>query len=400
MFRFKKTQIREGRYKHNRDNPSFSSSLLDQICRSIDDNNGVAGTGREESLKFCRETMQKQACLVDKRMENKVSDKKIADRIFFSSSSSSSGSSYGGFSSSDTESMYGLKTKAPCFVPSRHKPVGTSLSAPPGKPLFYEQRPQDHVVDVHAPKSSSAVKIHGDLKKTKQPVSPGSRLASFIYSLFTTGNNNSKKTKNPTSTLRHDDEVSTVCSSTSRSCLSKNSPSVSIFVDGDGRPCGQKCVYRGQGSRMLPVSASTLRYDDEVSTTCSSSSRPCISNNSPLTREKSCDRVKRRVRFCPASIVVDHNSRPCEKKCVYEEQRSRLRPILVPTTHNIGNSPSRKSEDNHYIDEDDDASSDSSSDLFELDLVLMSNERYREELPVYETTNVKTNRAIANGLIL
>ncbi|GJX99191.1 BIG GRAIN 1-like protein A [Tanacetum coccineum] len=39
--------------------------------------------------------------------------------------------------------------------------------------------------------------------------------------------------------------------------------------------------------------------------------------------------------------------------------------------------------------------SDSSSDLFELD-----NLKYREELPVYETTHLDTNRAIANGLVV
>ncbi|BAU02164.1 hypothetical protein VIGAN_11161000 [Vigna angularis var. angularis] len=48
-----------------------------------------------------------------------------------------------------------------------------------------------------------------------------------------------------------------------------------------------------------------------------------------------------------------------------------------------------------------DAANYSSSDLFELDhLSVMGNNRYREELPVYETTHVNTNRAIANGLIM
>ena len=50
-------------------------------------------------------------------------------------------------------------------------------------------------------------------------------------------------------------------------------------------------------------------------------------------------------------------------------------------------------------DDDDDAESYSSSDLFELDH-LVGIGRYREELPVYETTNIRTNHAIANGLVL
>ncbi|GMJ07592.1 BIG GRAIN 4 [Hibiscus trionum] len=62
---------------------------------------------------------------------------------------------------------------------------------------------------------------------------------------------------------------------------------------------------------------------------------------------------------------------------------------------------SRINHEDEDDDDDDDASSCSSSDLFELDhLVHLGNHRYEEELPVYETTHVETNRAIANGLIL
>lgn len=46
-------------------------------------------------------------------------------------------------------------------------------------------------------------------------------------------------------------------------------------------------------------------------------------------------------------------------------------------------------------EEEDDDSSCSSSDLFELDHL-----RYREELPVYETTILKKNQAIANGFMV
>ena len=54
-----------------------------------------------------------------------------------------------------------------------------------------------------------------------------------------------------------------------------------------------------------------------------------------------------------------------------------------------------------FDDDDDDAESYASSDLFELDnLSAIGIERYREELPVYETTHLGTNRAIASGLIL
>lgn len=47
-------------------------------------------------------------------------------------------------------------------------------------------------------------------------------------------------------------------------------------------------------------------------------------------------------------------------------------------------------------DNDDDALSCTSSDLFELDnLSAIGIERYREELPVYETTRLNTNRIIS-----
>ncbi|KAK8343545.1 hypothetical protein V6Z12_A07G022100 [Gossypium hirsutum] len=299
--------MREERYRHKRDNPSFSSSLLDQICRSIDDNDGISDT-KNQGLKFNSKKQEiwdpQRDCLIEKWMENKVSEKKIAGKkqglkdfkkshhhhhhvSLFSSSSSSSDSSSGGFfSSSDTESLYGSKT---------------SVSAPPEK---LDERSK-----------SRAMKIYGNLKKVKQPISPGARLASFINSLFT----NSKKTKNP------DDD------------------------DGDGDD--------EYDERKLKSS--------QVCSSASSFSRSCLSKN---TREKSRNGVKRTVRFCPVSVIVDEDSRPCGQK---------------------------------HDDDDDDAGSESSSDLFELDhLVLMGNDRYKEELPVYETTHVETNRAIANGFIM
>lgn len=58
--------------------------------------------------------------------------------------------------------------------------------------------------------------------------------------------------------------------------------------------------------------------------------------------------------------------------------------------------------DDEDEDEDDDASC-CSSDLFELENLLEGggdHRRYCEELPVYETTHVHTNRAIAKGFIL
>ena len=450
MYRLEKT-LRDGRYKHEKESPSFSSSLLDKIYRSIDE-----GDKTSDDMKFFRETMVKKqsktssggkiyravveeeeeevasfrrACLIEKWMEKKVTEKVGTQRrrecnnncskldrkldqtsyndqdfLFFSSTSSSSDSSSGGFSSSDTESMYGARSAVSFPAPTMPQPVRTGVEARPKKierkqrTLFYEQRKEFHMFDDYhcsfdqkekTPKlqdevliksKSRALKIYSNLKKVKQPISPGGRLASFINSLFTSSH--TKKTKNDNDVI---------------SSERKSSKSV-----------------------------------HETTTACSSASsysRSCLSKNSPSTREKLRNGVKRSVRFYPVSVIVDEDCRPCGHKCLYGEEDSALVPVTVPTAWKIGpSSSSRKVEDvakeflrdyrqnqmkNDIIsrgndivdeeneDEDDDAASYSSSDLFELDhLAVIGKDRYREELPVYETTRVDKNRAIANGLIM
>lgn len=444
MYRPEKT-LSEARYKHEKEIPSFSSSLLDKIYRSIDE-----GEKNSDDLKFFRETMAKKqskasggktnrgimekeeekeinsfrrACLIDRWIEKKVGekvgtqrrkyysefDKKLEndnnDALFFSSTSSSSDSSSGGFSSSDTESIYGARSASSYSAPARPKSVRTTVTERKQQrsALFYEQREELHVFDdyhrpkdmeFHTPKlddnvliksKSRALKIYSNLKKVKQPISPGGKLASFLNSLFT----NAKKPKSYNTTSSYQ-ETST-CSS------------------------------------------------------ASSYSRSCLSKNSEKLRDNG---IKRSVRFYPVSVIVDEDSRPCGHKCLYEEQDSALMPVSVPTAWKIGRSATRKVaeeelkvqqqvlektrrveetareflrdyhqnqtkkkdfvcekiRDNEEIkdEEFDDAASYSSSDLFELDhLAVIGKEiRYQEELPVYETTRVDKNRAISNGLIM
>lgn len=469
MYRLEKT-LREGRYKHEKESPSFSSSLLDKIYRSIDE-----GEKNSDDLKFFRETIMakkqskassggkiyravededeeeemasfRRACLIEKWMDKKVGtttitttthqrrrhynnnnysdfDKKLdqasyndQDALFFSSTSSSSDSSSGGFSSSDTESFFGARSAVSFPAPTRPKPVRTGVMAQPEKTerkkqstLFHEQRREHHMFDNYQKEKtprlqdellikskSRALKIYSNLKKVKQPISPGGRLATFINSLFTSGNSN-KKAKND------DDLIASERRKSSKSGLE--------------------------------------------TTTCSSASsysRSCLSKNSPSSREKLRNGVKRSVRFDPLSVIVDEDSRPCGHKCLYGEEDSSLVPVSVPKAWKIGPSPARKAEaevsskahvvektrrvedvakeflrdyrqnqrkndiihrENDVIEceddeeeEDDDAASYSSSDLFELDhLAVIGKERYREELPVYETTRFDKNRAISNG---
>ncbi|EEF46119.1 protein BIG GRAIN 1-like B [Ricinus communis] len=475
MHKCEKEMREDHRHKYEGKNPSFSSSLLDEIYRSI-----CEGDTKHDDLKFYRETMPKKqnkdtrairgekeadevmaslrrACLIEKWMEQKVSQKVIGtqhkkqnstvferksqhdhdidqDVLFFSSTSSSSDSSFGGFSSSDTESIYGARSGGYSFAPARPKPVRTSVSARSGKTertLFYEQRELHMFDDYHCSSAfseqntprleeniikskSRALKIYNNLKKVKQPISPGGKLANFINSLFTTGN--TKKSKN------------------------SSASSIGNFVD----------------ERKFKSA--------QASSTCSSASsfsRSCLSKNSPSTREKLRNGVKRNVTFYPVSVIVDEDCRPCGHKSLYEEEEeeeeesSAVMSVSLPRAWKIGKSPSRKVDDelkyqvieksrraedvareflkdyhqsqkkmnnddvimrardvrrnynDHFEDEDEDNDNDnddascSSSDLFELDhLSVIGKDRYCQELPVYETTHVSTNRAIANGLIM
>ena len=390
-------------YEHK--NPSFSSTLLDEIYRSIDDGEKKP-TGE---TKFYREisTVKKhiktrafedqemanlrRACMIEKWMEKKVGAKADAyrkqersrktphdfdhdrDNLFFTSTSSSSDSSSGGFSSSDTESVFATRSLTPssCFASSRLKAIRTGACVRPAeterKKTQFQGKNDRKVLDEFAKSKSSGT------KKVKQPISPGVRLAGLINSLFTAGN--TRKSKNTTTT--------------------------------------ETKVKTGEES------------------TCSSASsfaRSCLSKSSASSKGNN---TKRSVRFCPVSVIFDEDCRPYGHKCLYEEDGSNLMPVSIPTAWKIGRSPIGKSaekelksqfteksrkveaaareliknlnsntQNNNYDDDDDNASC-SSSDLFELEhLEMIGQRRFSEELPVYETTHVEKNRAISKGLLL
>ncbi|XP_077234634.1 protein BIG GRAIN 1-like A [Tasmannia lanceolata] len=422
--------LREERSRYERKNPSFSSTLLDAIYRSIDE-----GGGEEvEELFLYRETMRKKQSNCsrnvreeeqhrdmmnlhrDFKIEKKVTEKVLLRRqsasdfeegfqklqrdhtsMLFNSTSSSSDSSCGGFSSSEAESVYGSRSSV--FTSQRPKPVrtGPPVRSEPRKPQLSEilvsntLQKERNILSPQKKKTESFIKsksrkIYGDLKKAKkQPNSPGGRLSSFLNSIFTAGN--AKKAKISSSIGGQVDDFSL-----------------------DRKP------KSGQASTCSSVS---------------SYSRSCLSKT-PSSRGKSVNGVKRSVRFYPVSVIVDEDCRPCGQKCLYEEERN------LTAGRKMGESPYLLGEElkfhlmeknkrveaatkdllkgyqnkdfleemlrkNHevYDEEDDDAASCSSSDLFELEnLAAIGIERYREELPVYETTHLNTNRAIARGLIL
>lgn len=340
------------RTSRDHDSPSFSSTLLDQIYRSIDEGETKSGETnfyrQQQTTSFNKQTDTKhnniprteQKLLVAKdnsrkscrQRHHEIHDK---DVLFFSSTSISSDSSSSVFSSCDTDSL----SRASCFASQWPKPVRTSASfrfekEKQGTRVFdglyrnYDAKQSTEIRGEEAlliKNKSRALKIYNNLKKVKQPISPGGKLTSFLNSLlFTAGNNVKKKSKGTCEAVNSSNtkERSVTCSST-RSCLRKT----------------------------------TSSYDGEMKT----------------------------VRFVP---VEEKESRVVIKEAARKflnEYRNSHKKNDLPI--------------NHY--DDDDVASCASSDLFELDhLDVLGDSRYCEDLPVYETTRISTNRAIANGLIV
>lgn len=321
--------------------------------------------------------------------------------VLFNSASTSSDSSTAGFSSSESDSFYTTTTTArstssspPYTTPRRPNPIRTTSAA--GYALPEKSR---HVMmeNTHKSKSdhkredhggfvrtkSKALKIYSDLKKGKQPISPGGRLATFLNSLFTAGNG--KKVSKISSSSATNEEQTPTCSSASsfsRSCLSKTPSSrtksnsngtkrsvrfcpVSVIVDEDCRPCGHKSLY----NQTQFMTESNERVDHDQWRVMEENRRVVQAAKDLLKSYR-----QNKVEFDMRDHVISH-----QKK--------------VRCYDNV--------EEGEEEEDDDDAASCSSSDLFELDnLSAIGIERYSEELPVYETTNLGTNRAIANGLIL
>ncbi|KAK6912847.1 hypothetical protein RJ641_022448 [Dillenia turbinata] len=400
MYRYEwEKSLREDKLRRDSEKrkPSFSSTLLDKIYRSIDENDDVVlgeEPNKEMRNKHTKTTCdsEKQARLLDKWM---MMDKKLAandnvtapprrrqslpqqsnndDHLFFSSGSSSSDSSFGGFSSSETESVHTARTwksRSSCFAYSQKpKPIRTSARS--------EEREIKMLNDCHhhctngnnnfsvtsqqnvTNSKSRALKLYDNLKKVKQPISPGNRITSFLNNLFA----NSKKSNKilTTTSIGHCEDLHLTNTRNGRKSKTSSNASFSACLS------------------------------------ATSDSRSCLSKASHRHDKLNDGTVKRTVRFYPVSVIIDEDSRPCGHKCLYEEGESNLKP---PKRH--GRSPTRMREElkaclmeetrrveeaarellrgyqqqnlkkKNYVnifkeDDDDDELSDSSSDLFELD---------------------------------
>ncbi|CAH8383165.1 unnamed protein product [Eruca vesicaria subsp. sativa] len=163
METWEKPRVSSSRDHHYRQ-PSFSSTLLDQIYRSIDDSPPLESTRKkkqphslhhEHAPIFHRRSI---AAELERSRRTNTSSSSVFLRYSNSSSSDSSG-----FSSSESNSFY-LRSK-PSSSPPPHtrqpNPIRTSAIEKPSSK-------QEHGSFLRT--KSKALKIYTDLKKVKQPL--------------------------------------------------------------------------------------------------------------------------------------------------------------------------------------------------------------------------------------
>ncbi|XP_076950370.1 protein BIG GRAIN 1-like A [Bidens hawaiensis] len=366
-------------------NPSFSSSLLDEIYRSIDGGDEKFGEFNVRKQKPAKKSDRgsksksavedeeiagfRQACLVDKWMEMKANEKAAAcrrappefdhkmlldnDPLFFSSGSSSSDSSFGWYSEAEA-----VKPKQSCFGPlNKVKTSVPSCSAGKKQNEFYpfDDDQTDKTDNRGLVRSKTrALKLYASLKKMKQPISPGGRLTTFINTIFTNGH--SKKSK----------ELGCDIKAQTRS-------------------------QRKSKSTNVPTCSSA-----------SSFSRSCLNKNISRPSDHLNNGVRKTVTFLDREDSHPHGPKNLRNAQDLDKLPHTTFPWARTKKPNLNEFFMKYDDKKIDLDDDDedDIASDSSSDLFELDhLAMFKNEQYSEELPVYGTTHMGTNRAIASGLV-
>lgn len=342
--------------------PSFSSTLLDAIYRSIDEigdcaatNEHCNGGGRDP---FFARKKQCDAYSVHRKTPPMIlaevtrsgrehwgrrnpSPVTRSGREHWNAaaatSSSSDVSSYGGFSSSEAESV--TASHPARLRPIRTSSVGSSTfparfgrhhpsTAPPPPPLVVAGGDEKRGKKEH-PHGSIRSRLMRELRKGRAPASPGSRFANFLHSLFP-----------------------------AKSKLSGNS------------------VASGE---------------DSTCSTASSYSRSCLSKT-PSSRGRS-GSGKRTVSFNPSSVIVNEDCRPCGEK--FNGGVNQPTPRESASVKRVSDLLSRSKME----EEQENGESDSSSDLFELENLAVIG-RFQDELPVYETTSFSGYCGISHGMLM
>ncbi|CAA3000962.1 Hypothetical predicted protein [Olea europaea subsp. europaea] len=348
--------------------PSFSSSLLDSIYQSIDEqemehfdlhrkNNSVQVKNEIQSFR--------RALMIEKWMENyRSSSNAPTSRLFASNSGSSTDSSM--FSSSKSTS----KSSAASFdqkQKQKQKQDQIPVIEKPGKILQSENRTNRQ--GRFSKTKLCALKIYEDLKKVKEPISPGCKITNFLNSIFSPRKLKKNQVMEEWSSMRKSRSIkdTKTCSLASRSCLRKT-------------PRGNKSK---RSVRFCLVNA--VVYEDpphvpyqytntHLSSTGLSSIRP---QKSKYGYDYSCT--------APISSVG------CQfiKKNI---ESSRLEEVK-----NLSKHGSRYQFYENESESDLDNKSCTSSDLFELDHTVRFGTGNEEGLPVYGTTRLE---AIAGGFVM
>ncbi|XP_062213553.1 protein BIG GRAIN 1-like [Phragmites australis] len=247
-----------GRTRRYGDQPSFSSTLLDAICKSMDE----PDDGTEAVTAATAQAAKKQNEALHYSYYYKASlagsYRARAPGPHATTSSSSECSSYGGFSSSEAESSQHR----------RLRPIRTSVAG--GVPAPAPEK--------KAKKPGAA--IRAKLRDLRKPASPGARLAGFLNSIFT----GKRAPATPPSASRGAgagaESACSTASSYSRSCLSKTpstrgQPKRSVrFLDSDSE--APATVPAGMEGRRVQVEQMLLRRmemesdEDEESSDASS----------------------------------------------------------------------------------------------------------------------------------
>ncbi|CAL4937834.1 unnamed protein product [Urochloa decumbens] len=187
------------------DQPSFSSTLLDAIYKSMDEPNDGVPTAKKQSQDLHYSYYYK-ASLAGSYRATRAPSTATPGGPHATTSSSSDCSSYGGFSSSEAESSQHR----------RLRPIRTSAIAAGESPAPAPEKTKK----AGAKNSKPGANIRAKLRDLRKPASPGARLAGFLNAIF----NGKRAPPTPPSASRRaaaESACSTASSSYSRSCLSK-----------------------------------------------------------------------------------------------------------------------------------------------------------------------------------
>ncbi|CAA3024357.1 protein BIG GRAIN 1-like A [Olea europaea var. sylvestris] len=206
--------------------------------------------------------------------------------------------------------------------------------------VFHMQKRRKQTQTLPAEKPEKILEFKTMPKKVKEPLSPGVKIANFLNSIF--------------------------------------SP---------------RKLKKSQG--LEDWSSMRKSRSMKETTTLSLASRSCLSKS---TSSSKVNKSKRAVRFCPMPVVLDEDYSRTRQVPNSGRIKKNINSFL---NYNGRTSINQEIGEVNESDYDLDNRSCTSSDLFELDNIgRVGIEDYQEELPVYGTTNLRMNQAIARGLAM